>query len=337
MINKKQSYGFSLVELLVAMVVGLIIITGVFSLHSVTRKTQVNNETQMDMIADARFAIEMISYDLRHVGMWGGTNKDGLIECKSTDAPCTGIVPVTAADDCAPGQYFNLTLALFATDGSVGNPYSGTCIPGDKKYVANTDVLEIRYADSNFIDPITGLDKPLTDGQSYVRSNFVSGRVFTGATAPVLSAYDNSPQTHNYVLHSYTYYVSADTDPGDGIPSLRRVALIKGPAMQHQTLVSGVADLQVQFGIDADGIKDTNGNVTIDRYVNASSIAAADWPNVYAAKIWLLMRSDKPQIGVDTTKSFTIAGAPAQTFGGQDDFRYFLVTSVVNLRNLKQI
>lgn len=334
MINNKQSYGFSLVELLVAMVVGLIIITGVFSLHSVTRKTQVSNETQMDMIADARFAIEMISYDLRHVGMWGGTNKDGLIECKSTDAPCTGIVPVNAAGDCAAGQYFNLTLALFATDGS--NPYDGSCIKNEN-YVANTDVLEIRYADSNFIDPITGLDKPLTDGQSYVRSNFVSGRVFTGATAPVLSAYDNSPQTHNYVLHSYTYYVSADTDAGDGIPSLRRVALIKGPAMQDQTLVSGVADLQVQFGIDADGIKDTNGNVTIDRYVNANSIAAADWPNVYAAKIWLLMRSDKPQIGVDTTKSFTIAGAPAQPFGGQDGFRYFLVTSVVNLRNLKQI
>ncbi len=110
-----------------------------------------------------------------------------------------------------------------------------------------------------------------------------------------------------------------------------------GSTIEGQTLVSGVADLQVQFGIDADGIKDTNGNVTIDRYVNANSIAAADWPNVYAAKIWLLMRSDKPQIGVDTTKSFTIAGAPAQTFGGQDDFRYFLVTSVVNLRNLKQI
>jgi type IV pilus assembly protein PilW len=335
MINNKQSYGFSLVELLVAMVVGLIIITGVFSLHSVTRKTQESNETQMDMIADARFAIEMISYDLRHVGMWGGTNKDGLIECKSTDAPCTGIVPVAAPDDCAVGQYYNLTLALFATDGSVGNPYSGTCIPGGT--VANTDVLEIRYADSNFINPINGFAKPLAAGQSYVRSNFVSGRVFTGATAPVLSAYDNSPQTNNYVLHSYTYYVSADTEPGDGIPSLRRIALVKGPAMQDQTLVSGVADLQVQFGIDANGIKDANGNVTIDRYVNANSIAAADWSNVYAAKIWLLMRSDKPQIGVDTTKSFTIAGAPAKTYGGQDGFRYFLVTSVVNLRNLKQI
>jgi type IV pilus assembly protein PilW len=337
MINNKQSYGFSLVELLVAMVVGLIIVTGVFSLHSATRKTQVSNEVQMDMVADARFAIELISYDLRHAGMWGGTNKDGLIECKSSDAPCTGTsVPVTAAGDCAVGQYFNLTLPVFATDGTAGNPYSATCIPGSEKYVANTDVLEIRYADSNYEDPITGLEKTLSTGQSYVRSNFVSGRVFTGAIAPELSSHESSPQTHNYVLHSFTYYVSDYTDTvGDGVPSLRRVALVKGPAMQNQTLVSGVADLQVQFGVDADGIEDANGNLAIDRYVNPDAVT--DWTAVYAAKIWLLMRSDKKQLGVDTAKSFSIAGAAATTYGGQDDYRYFLVTSVVNLRNLKQL
>ena len=84
--NRKQSRGFSLVELMVAMVVGLIIVSGAFSLHSGTRKTQAVNEMQMDMVADARFAIEMISYDLRHAGIYGGTNKDGLIECRSTDS-----------------------------------------------------------------------------------------------------------------------------------------------------------------------------------------------------------------------------------------------------------
>ena len=46
--NKKQSSGFSLVELLVAMAVGVIIISGAFSLHLATRKTQVKNEEQMD-------------------------------------------------------------------------------------------------------------------------------------------------------------------------------------------------------------------------------------------------------------------------------------------------
>jgi len=333
-INNKQSHGFSLVELLVAMVVGLVIISGAFSLHSTTRKTQAVNEMQMDMVADARFAIELISYDLRHAGMWGGTNRSGLIGCKSSDAACTAssageTLPGTVTGDCITGTSwaYDLRTPVFATDDSATNPYSGTCIPGSEGQVATTDILEIRYADSNKI-----IDTDLVAGQAYVRSNAINGRLFVGATRPVIDAYDSASQTRNHELNAYVYYISNFTDVArDGIPSLRRVALVNGPALQNQTLVSGVSDLQVQFGVDV------NNSGTIDRYVDPDAMAAADWSNVYAAKIWLMMRSDKKQYGVDTTKSFSIAGATAADYGGVDDYRYFLVTSVVNLRNMKPI
>ena len=80
--SKQRINGFSLVELMVAMVVGLIILSGVFAMHLTTRDAQKVNEMQMDMVADARFAIEMISYDLRHAGMWGGTNVKEFIICR---------------------------------------------------------------------------------------------------------------------------------------------------------------------------------------------------------------------------------------------------------------
>lgn len=330
-INKKQSYGFSLVELLVAMAVGLLIVGGAFSLHSTSRDTQKVNEAQMDMVADARFAIEMISYDLRHAGLWGVTNRDGLIDCKSTDAPCVSTAngdtpPSTATNDCATGTNpewaFNLSRSIFATDGS--NPYSSTCIPGSEGYVANTDVLEVHYADANIIPPAD-----LQAGQTYVRSNFISGRLFIGSVEPIVASYDTDPLTQSHQLHAYVYYISDHTDAaGDGIPSLRRASLTNGPAIQNQILLSGVSDLQVQFG------EDVNNDLTVDRYVSPAGVS--DWSNVYAAKIWLVMQSDERQIGIDTTKSFEIAGAPAATLGGQDDYRYFMVTSVVNLRNLKQ-
>lgn len=336
--NKKRSQGFSLVELMVAMVVGLIIMTGVFSLHSASRKTQIVNEAQMDMVADARTAIDMIAYDLRHAGMWGGTNKDGVIECRSADTACAASADAMppAAGDCALGGdwYHDLAFPVFATDNTAGNPYSGTCILASEKYLAGTDILEIRYADSN---PIVG---GLVTGQAYLRSNFINGKLFTGTTAPLLPAYDTGPAdpiTNNHVFHAYAYYVSSDTDTSDGIPSLRRAALVNGPAIQNQTLIAGVADMQVQLGIDLDGVKDANGNVTIDSYVNPDAITVAlDWTNVYAARVWLVMRSDKKQPGVDTSKTFNIAGT-VKNFGGQDDYRYFMVSSVVNLRNLRQL
>ncbi len=316
-----KSRGFSLVELMVAMVVGLIIMSGAFSMNSASRNAQKISEVQMDMVADARFAIDMISHDLRHAGSWGGTNRSSLIECTSGDAACA-TVPTAPAGDCAaaPGWAYNLSLRLFATDGVAGNPYAASCIPAGENYVAGTDILEVRYADANL--PI------LTAGQAYVRSNFVNGRVFVGDTPPTLDSYDAAALTQNYELHAYAYYISNFTDaPGDGIPSLRRVALVNGPALQNQLLIPGVVDLQVQFGID------TTGGTVINSYVDANTIAANDWANVYAVKIWLLMRSDEQQIGIDTTKSFRIAGADAADFGGVDDFRFFLVTSVVNLRN----
>jgi type IV pilus assembly protein PilW len=329
MADKRHSRGFSLVELMVAMVVGVIIVSGAFSLHSGTRKVQMINEAQMDMVADARFAIEMIAYDLRHAGMWGGTNKAVLIDCKSTDAACvstsSGDTPPSAmaTTDCATGWYYDLSRSVFAVDQTDPNPYT-SCIPGSEGHVTTTDILEMRYADSN-------VPAALLANQAYVRSNFITGRIFIGSTQPVVDSYDADPITSNHELHAYVYYVSNFTDAvGDGIPSLRRVALVNGPALQNQTLISGVSDLQVQFGEDVDG------DLEVDRYVNPNDVI--DWTAVYAAKIWLLMRSDKKQQGVDTKKDFTIAGVTKPGgYGGQDDYRYFLVTSVVNLRNLKQL
>jgi len=330
LINKKQSYGFSLVELMVAMVVGLIIVSGAFSLHTGTRKTQAVNEMQMDMVADARFAIDMIAYDLRHAGMWGGTNKDGLISCTSENR-CTAktsageALPVDIAGDCVAGWYYDLSQPVFATDNSAGNPYPVTCIPGSEAYLAGTDVLEIRYADSNIT-----LQADLQPNRVYVRSNFIDGRVFVGATQPVIDFYDSNDLTLNHELHAYAYYISDYTDDiNDGIPSLRRAALVDASTLENQTLISGVSDLQVQFGEDVDA------DQLVDRYVDPDNVA--DWSAVYAAKIWLVMRSDKPQRGVNTAKKFRIAGAPEVTLGGPDDFRFFMVSSVINLRNLKQL
>ncbi len=203
MINKKQSYGFSLVELMVAMVVGLIIVSGAFSLHSGSRKTQAVNEMQMDMVADARFAIDMIAYDLRHAGMWGGTNKEVFIDCKSSDALCTATsggetpAPLTIGGDCVAGWYSDLSRPVFATDHTAGNPYP-VCIPVSEAYLAGTDVLEIRYADSNVTLPAD-----LQSGQVYVRSNNKDGRLFVGNKQPVIASYDSSALTKNHELHAY--------------------------------------------------------------------------------------------------------------------------------------
>ncbi len=315
--NRKQSHGFSLVELLVGMVVGLIIISGAFSLHSATRKTQIKNEEQMDMVADARFAIEMIAYDLRHAGLWGATNNASSIYCKSSDTSCSASpgkekVPSTITGDCEAGWYYNLGQPVFAVAGSVTNVYTN-CIDSRK---AGTDMLSVHYTESN-------LATSLVAGQVYVRSNNMNGRVFVGDKQPVLEMNEDSVLTQNHALQSHLYYVSSYTDSvGDGIPSLRRASLVNGPEVEDQMLISGVHDFQVAFG------EDVTGDEKIDRYIGPEKIT--DWNNVYAAKVWAVMRSDRKQ-SIAATKSFTLDGV-ASSYGA-DGFRYFMVSSVVNFRN----
>jgi len=327
--NIKHSSGFTLVEIMVAMFIGVIVLGGALSMHSGTRNTQKMNESRMDMVADARFAISMITYDLRHAGMWGGTNNEALITCKSTDASCTAEpaavgLPTVATNDCADAGNalwaYDLAQPIFATDGGAGNPYGDTCIPATQGYLVDTDILEIKYADSN---PATVL---LTN-QAYIRSNFRNGQIFIGDTQPVIASRDSKGDTDNHVLHAYAYYISDHTDvTGDGIPSLRRASLVRGPEVQNQVLVSGVTDLQVQFG------EDTDDDGAVNRYVNADLVG--DWSKVFAVKVWLLMRSDEKPLtsGVIPSKTFDVATLSVTK---NDGYQYFMVTSIVNLRNVK--
>ena len=323
MMNKKHSCGFSLVEVMVAMVVGLIIMSGVFALHSATRKTQVKNEEQMDMVADARFAIEMITFDLRHAGIWGGTSDYLLIDCYYNSPGCstssTGgeTLPSVLATDCAAGWYYDLENPVVGV--SSASAQLSACITSRQ---AGTDMLAVRYADSS---PRTILEK----GQVYVRSSNLGGRLFIGDKQPFLDINNASSLTNNHEVHAYLYYVGTYSDvPGDGLPSLRRMSLVNGPSVEDQLLIPGVVDFQVAFG------EDTDNDAKIDRYIDASKVTK--WTKVYAAKIWVVMRTDEKQdSAIDTSVSFDIDGVTT-SYGGTGGNRYFVVSSLANIRNIKR-
>ena len=344
--NFRRSSGFSLIEMMLAMLIGLIIMAGVMSLYVSTRDTQRSSDDQLALLADARFAMETIAYDLRHTGIWGRHNMGELLACQKAGAnsiACPDGYDMPAATaDCADREYINIARPLFAANNS--NPYASTC--ASDSYKTGTDVLTIRYADTM---KLTGL----ADGMVYVRSNIRSGMIFeatetTDADGNTVSAsypdadfykWDDSEATSNHLLVSRVYYVSDYSDvAGDGIPSLRRGDLGVGPAMSSEVLLSGVEDFQLEFGVDVavDGVSSSKGDGQVDAYVNASNVT--DWGNgeVIAVRMWVLMRTlreDRDNIGGDQT--FTIAGAAPVTFS--DGYRRYLVSSVVKLRNTFQL
>lgn len=335
--NPEHSSGFSLIELMLAMLIGLIIMGGVMQLFITTRDTQRSNEDQLVLVADARFAIEAIAYDLRHTGLWGRHNDSFIIACQKGGAnayPCpTGATMPMATADCKDEEYINLGAPLFATNDV--NPYPGTC--ANQSYKTGTDVLSLRYADTNRIGT-----NVLADDVAYIRTSTSVGMLFIGDTFPVGTPYNelNDPSTRssNHLLVSRIYYVSDYTDAvGDGQPSLRRGDLVAGPAMDSVLLLPGVEDFQLEFGVDlgsngAAGKKDGQ----VDSYVNADNVT--DWSNgeVLSVRIWVLIRTKRPdRDGIGSAQTFTYAGKTVTI--PNDGYSRRLISSVVKLRNTFQV
>ncbi|MBT8143820.1 MAG: PilW family protein, partial [Gammaproteobacteria bacterium] len=147
------------------------------------------------------------------------------------------------------------------------------------------------------------------------------GALFAGTAEPPIG------EGQNNLLLAHAYYVRPNTINDDGVPSLRRRQLGTGPALTDQEIIPGVEDLQVQFGIDSDG------NGTVDRYVNPDNAALNAGPVVRAVRVWLRMRSESPEIGFTDTRTYTYADREYTPAADEADFRRLLVSRTIFLRN----
>lgn len=334
--------GFSLIELMLAMLIGIIIIGGVMSLYISTRNTQRTSEDQLQMIADARFVVNTIAYDLRHAGYWGEADVNTSIVCRLGDAACLGTGSFTgsnmqqATGDCFDFWYIDIERPVTATDNVT--TYANTCT--SQAYKPGTDVLGVHYVDSN-----TVASSQLAAGITYLRSNYMAGGLFLGTPVPPssLSAYDglrywdDDTRSKNRRLIAHVYYVSSETDGVAGRPSLHRVELQAGPVMTDAVLIPGVVDLQFQYGVDTNSPMDNSAN----SYVSVGKIpkdAAGNplWARVRTVKIWVLMRTErKDRDGITGAQTFTLANNAPVTYN--NGYRHYLLTGIVQLRNTREL
>ncbi len=297
----RASQGFSLVEMMVAMTIGLVLVGAGIAVYANSRAAYTVNESISRLQENARYALDEITRDLRLAGYWGLNSSAALV---------SGTL-ANATNDCAPQWYTNLSNRVQGSDG-VNTGYA-PCIP-DATYQAGTDILAMRFVDPTPVVTLVA-DTP------YLRSNRNVGRLFLGAAQP-----SGMTGAQDYKLESRAYYVSPWTNTaGDGAPALKRVVLVPGAlgaALQEQVVVSGVENLQVQYALDVDG------NRSVDRYVNGG--AGVAWSQVEAVRLWLLVRAPTAEAGYTNTTSFQLPQASVTPGGG---FRRVLVTKTIHLHN----
>ncbi|MCG3170031.1 MAG: hypothetical protein CALGDGBN_01563 [Pseudomonadales bacterium] len=285
--------GFSLVELMIAMTLGLLIMAALTTLFVDTSRTNREMAKTNSQIENARFAVQILQEDLAHAGYWGGfvpEFDDLTLSGAPTDVPAAIPAPCAAYASWDTAYY----RSLIAIPVQFYNAAPGGCTVVANK-LAQTDVIVVRHADTcattdaNCTPDVAGrlYFQPsrcvyeIEDGTHYVfgTTGFdlharlcVDGSPVTGPAAPKFRYISN-------IYYIRDYAVTA----GDGIPTLVRSSFdTVGGTPAHQAavpLVEGIQGLRIEIGVDH--ISDSGNNIITagdasDRYTAAIKWADAD-------------------------------------------------------------
>ena len=276
---RSRSSGLSLIELMVAMVLGLLLIAGVIEIFVQSKHGYRVQESSARMQESARFALDALGRDLRHADFWGGVDVAG-------QAALPPELISDSATPCSLSWFADYRYGIGGYDGAVSSPLP-TCTVSS--YQAQTDVLVIRHADpNNLIDESSFVSDPADEMPALLFRGIVGrgGLVFTPAqrnAAKAALSGDQSNGVFNYGVRGAAYYIATFKSGGVDRPTLYINA---SDTSNSQPLVEGIEQLQIAYGLD------TDSNDIVDRYAAASALAPADWARVISVRVGIIARGD---------------------------------------------
>lgn len=336
--------GFSLVELMIALLIGLILIGGIIQIFVGSKVTYSTQAALSKIQENGRFAMSFLARDIRQAGYTGcsrNTSTANTIRDASSAIPSFLDIsnPVNGIDGMNGTDAFNET-PIAGTDVIEVKFVDPTSACEVDKHVPNSANLHCN-ADHNFqkgeILVVTDCEhtaifqfaKAGTTNKIVVHGagNSVSpGNCTKGLGTPVVcTANGTSYQyTNGSVMRmaAYRYYVS---DTGSfNQPALYREVISNTSGtfgIQAQELVEGVEDLQILYG------EDTNSDSSADYYVPFGYISSPD--DVVSVRVNILVRSIEDNV-VQGSQTLQFNGN-TRTF--KDGHLRKAFTSTIALRN----
>jgi prepilin-type N-terminal cleavage/methylation domain-containing protein len=313
--------GFSMVELMIAMVITLILLAGIGQIFLSSKKSFTIQDSLGRQQENGRYVVNALAQDLRRSGYLGGSL--AITEIAGSLALSTG------ADTCTGANW-----ALFMQTPVVG--LDGTaagydCIPN---YLAGSgDIIAVRYGAPWGLGSVTTPN--VVNTRIYLHSNPKepkTARLYRGNNLPAKTPGDRQAE-----LVARAYFIansgqSTCTYQGANlpIPSLHRVDLNDNSQPDAPgEIAAGIERLQILYGIDNVGADNS-----IDAYVKADAVA--DWDQVIAIRFWVLTRAECPETGYTNTTTYVMGssdGSEDFTPPANDHYRRQLYQTTVQLRN----
>lgn len=314
---KYRQVGFTLVEMMVAMLLGIVILMAVSEVFVNNNRTRVEIENTTRQIENGRYAMQLLEGELANAGFFGESS--GVVFPADFPPACVK-TSAEVEDSLGVPVYGGATVFSSGTDCRGANVQ------------AESDYLAIRRSstcavDSTGCDVISGAyHLQVAACQSTNSGDPIPGAIILSATsdgAPdTAKARNCSDPAPTYRYLNRLYYVDNDN-------VLRRAELGSG-AYESTPLVDGIERLHFAYGLD----DDDDGEV--DRFLEASAIDALggdSWGDVVAVRVWLLARNLERTPGYTDGRTYVLGG-DAEEYTPSDDFKRQLYTSTVRLNNI---
>ena len=328
----RREAGLSLVELMVSITLGLMILSGVLMVFVNTSAARNEVERTSRQIENGRYAVEVISNDLRLAGFYG-----------EFDITLLAVPSAVPADPCS----------LTATDWSAWIPFyvqgydgvgfaSGNCALTNLK--ANTDVLVVRRA-RTCVAGVAGCDAAVA-GQPYVQTSLCANEItpqklgLEGTAVFDLKKKDCTANADKRQYFTHIYFISTDNGSGVSVPTLKRLELT-GTSWTTSPLVEGIEEFNIEYGLDTDGDGAPDAYVAnpsdYPKGACAGACPVTNWMNVVTVRSYVLARNLETSPDYSDTKTYGLGkdidgNQITVTPGGK--YRRHIYSSLVRIVNV---
>ena len=347
---KETQAGFSVVELMVALLLGLFLMGGVTGMYVSGKQTYRMTDNLSRLQESMRFSLDFISQDIRMAGytpcrvtplvnnVINGSGASWFLDYFNFGIRGfeggVDVIPVASA-----ATNSDAVVIMKASNFNSTLDFSGVTLGHDP--AANLFTLSNGFSNSDFergriaiaCDPRQAAMFQILDANagtqtiSYgVSTNIIPGNSTTSIGTFGEDAIVASYKPVIYFIRQSTHNPNVNSLWRSNLEAVGPPAGINTAQMGAEELLEGIESMQILYGEDASATKDQ----IVDRFVTANNVT--DWQDVVSVRMGILMATGEEVTAQVDTNSYNIAGTMVAAPGTDKKLRY-AVNTTINIRN----